>query len=94
MEHRSTLCVQNAETLYIRIQSVPHRKHIASPLLRTTGLMLFREIIAVYCEKDTEHINTLCGQNVEFFYVRSMWYMQLPLSLKGLKVSVLWDKTS
>jgi hypothetical protein len=28
--------------------------------------MLFREIIAVYCENQTEHINTLCGQNAEF----------------------------
>jgi F0F1-type ATP synthase delta subunit len=28
--------------------------------------MLFREIIAVYCENHTEHINTLCGQNGEF----------------------------
>jgi hypothetical protein len=25
--------------------------------------MLFREIIAVYCENHMEHINTLCGQN-------------------------------
>jgi hypothetical protein len=28
--------------------------------------MLFRELIAVYCENHTEHINTLCGQNAEF----------------------------
>jgi hypothetical protein len=28
--------------------------------------MLFREIIAVYCENHTEHINTLRGQNAEF----------------------------
>jgi hypothetical protein len=28
--------------------------------------MLFSEIIAVYCENHTEHINTLCGQNAEF----------------------------
>jgi hypothetical protein len=27
--------------------------------------MLFREIIAVYCENHTEHVNTLCGQNVK-----------------------------
>jgi hypothetical protein len=27
--------------------------------------MLFREIIAVYCENHTEHKNTLCGQNME-----------------------------
>jgi hypothetical protein len=28
--------------------------------------MLFREIIAVYCENHTEHKNTLCGQNAEY----------------------------
>jgi hypothetical protein len=27
-EHVNTLCGQNAETLYIRTQFVPHRKHI------------------------------------------------------------------
>jgi hypothetical protein len=27
---------------------------------------LFREIIAVYCENHTEHINTLCGQNAVY----------------------------
>jgi hypothetical protein len=31
----------------------------------TNGLMLLREIIAVYCENYTEHTNTLCGQNTE-----------------------------
>jgi hypothetical protein len=36
-EHINTLCGQNAETLYIRIQFVPHRKHIMSPLRRPTG---------------------------------------------------------
>jgi hypothetical protein len=30
--------------------------------------MLFREIIAVYCENHTEHVNTLCGQNAAFFF--------------------------
>jgi hypothetical protein len=33
--------------------------------------MLFREIIAVYCENHMEHNNTLCGQNFEFKYVKS-----------------------
>jgi hypothetical protein len=28
--------------------------------------MLFREIIAVYCENHTEHITTLCGQNAVY----------------------------
>jgi hypothetical protein len=32
--------------------------------------MLFRETVAVYCENDTEHINTLCGQNTKFLHVK------------------------
>jgi len=33
-------------------------------------LMLYREIIAVYSEIRTKHINTLCGQNVGLLYVK------------------------
>jgi hypothetical protein len=29
-------------------------------------LMLFRETAIACCEKHTEHVNTLCGQNAEF----------------------------
>jgi hypothetical protein len=29
-------------------------------------LILFGEIVAVYCEDRTEHTDTLCGQNAEF----------------------------
>jgi len=32
--------------------------------------MLYREIIAVCSEIHAEHINTLCGQNVEFVDVK------------------------
>ena len=32
--------------------------------------MLYREIIAVCSQIHTKHINTLCGQNVEFFNVK------------------------
>jgi hypothetical protein len=32
--------------------------------------MLYREIIAVCSEIDTKHINTVCGQNVEFLNVK------------------------
>jgi hypothetical protein len=31
--------------------------------------MLYREIMAVYCEIHTKHINTVCGQNVELLNV-------------------------
>jgi hypothetical protein len=37
MEHIHTLCGKNAETLYIRIQFVPYRKHNTSPLQSPTG---------------------------------------------------------
>jgi hypothetical protein len=33
--------------------------------------MLFRETVAVYCENNTEHTDTLCGRNAEFFNVKS-----------------------
>jgi hypothetical protein len=32
--------------------------------------MLYRETIAVWSEIHTKHINTLCGQNVEFVNVK------------------------
>jgi hypothetical protein len=32
--------------------------------------MLYREAIAVFSEIRTKHINTLCGQNVEFVNVK------------------------
>jgi hypothetical protein len=31
--------------------------------------MLFREIIAVYCENHKEHTNALCGQNIFYQYI-------------------------
>jgi hypothetical protein len=34
--------------------------------METDQLMLYREIIAVCSEIHTKHINTLCGQNIEF----------------------------
>jgi len=34
--------------------------------------MLCRDIITVCSEIHTKHINTLCGQNVEFFNVKLM----------------------
>jgi hypothetical protein len=33
--------------------------------------MLFRETSDDYCENHTEHTNTLCGQNAEFWYVKA-----------------------
>jgi len=32
--------------------------------------MLYREIIAVYSQIHTKHINTMCGQNIELLNVK------------------------
>jgi len=32
--------------------------------------MLYWEIMAVYCDIHTKHINTVCGQNVELLNVK------------------------
>jgi hypothetical protein len=34
--------------------------------------MLYREIIAFYCEKGTKNINALCGQNVEILMLKEV----------------------
>jgi hypothetical protein len=75
-KHINTLCGQNVEFvnvklggLYINIQSEPRSKHSIS-VIKTSQLMLYREIIAVCSEMHTKHINTLCGQNVEFVNVK------------------------
>jgi hypothetical protein len=33
--------------------------------------MLFGETVAVYFENHTEHTDTMCGQNAEFWYVKA-----------------------
>jgi hypothetical protein len=38
---------------------------------KPSRLMLFGETVAVYCENHTEHTDTLCGQNVEFWCVNA-----------------------
>jgi len=50
-------------------QSVPRSKHSVS-VIKTSQLMLYREIMAVCSEIHTKHINTVCGQNVELLNVK------------------------
>jgi hypothetical protein len=38
---------------------------------KPSRLLLFRETVAVYCENRTEHTDALCGQNVEFLYLKA-----------------------
>jgi hypothetical protein len=55
--------------LCINIQSVPRSKHWVC-VMKSSQLMLYREIIAVCSQIHTKHINTLCGQNVELLNVK------------------------
>jgi hypothetical protein len=45
--------------------------------------MLYREIIAVCSEIHTKHINTLCGQNVEFVNFKPGGTYSKQWALKG-----------
>jgi hypothetical protein len=54
--------------LYLNIQFVPHSKH--SPVIKTNQLRLCKENRGLCSEIHTKHINTLCGQNVEFLNVK------------------------
>ena len=49
----------------IKIQSVPRSKHPVS-VLKTSQLMVYREIIAVCSEIHTKHTNTMCVLVVGF----------------------------
>ena len=53
----------------LKPQSVPRNKHYIS-VIKTSQLMLYREIIAVCSQIHTNHINTLRGQEVELLNVK------------------------
>jgi hypothetical protein len=45
--------------------------------------MLYGETVAVCCENHMEHKNILCGQNAEFWYVKTGGKYRNHSSLKG-----------
>jgi len=59
----------NWNYMCVKTQSVPRSKQYVW-VIKTSQLMLYREIIAVCSEIHTEHINTLCGQKVELLNVK------------------------
>jgi hypothetical protein len=70
-KHINTLCVQNVELLNLGGTYSNHRSlngYIS--VMKTSQLMLYREIIAVCSKIHTKHMNTLCGQNVELLNVK------------------------
>jgi hypothetical protein len=82
--HVNTLCGQNVELLniklvvplglegliYITRNFSPYRAVNTLRLIKTSQLMLYREIIVLCSQIHTKHINTLCGQNIELLNVK------------------------
>jgi hypothetical protein len=55
-------------------------------ITKSNRLMLFREIIPVYCENHMEHTNTLCGQNSDFLCVKAGGAYSYRCAFKGLTI--------
>jgi hypothetical protein len=51
--------------------------------LKTSQLMLYREIIAVCSQIHTKHINILCGQNVGFVSVKLVVYIMTTMPYRA-----------
>jgi len=52
---------------YIKDSVIIAQQTHSVTVIKTSHLMLYREIIAVCSQIHTKHINTLCGQNVELY---------------------------
>ena len=78
-KHINTLSGQNVESLNVKlvVYKNPARTEGGTQsvsVIKTSELMLYREIIAVCSQIHTKHINTLCGQNVESLNVKLVVY--------------------
>ena len=72
-KHINTMCVQNVEVLNVKL--VVHivtsgLQRVKFSVIKTSQLILYRELMAVCSEFHTKHINTVCGQNVELLNVK------------------------
>jgi hypothetical protein len=67
----------------LNVQSVPRSKHCGC-VIKSSQLILYREIMSVCSEINTKHINTLCGQNVELLNVKLAVHI-VTTGLQGVK---------
>jgi len=65
----NTLCGQNVELLIAKLAVYIVTTGLQS-VIKTSQLMLYREIIPVFSEIHTKNISTVCGQNVELLNVK------------------------
>ena len=63
-KHINALCGQNVEFVNIKlaVHIVTTGLYRVKSVIKTSQLMTYREIIAVFSEIYTERINTLCGR--------------------------------
>jgi hypothetical protein len=60
--------------LNLNLKTHPVPRSTRTPfVIKTSQLMLYREIIAVCSEIHTKHTNTLCGRNAEVFSATKKW---------------------
>jgi RecB family endonuclease NucS len=94
IKHINALCGQNVEFLGIKPGGT-YSNHLdlkgSISVIKSSQLMLYREIIALCSQIHTERINTLCGENVEFLNVKPGGTYSNHLALRG-SISVI--KTS
>ena len=79
--HKYTVWAER-RIVYIDPVRTAQKTHPVS-VIQTSQLMLYREIIAVCSQIHTKHINTLCGQNVEFVNVKLVVHIVTTELLKG-----------
>ena len=68
-KHINTLCGQNVELLNVKLAVYIVTTGLQW-VIKTSQLMLYREIITVCSQIHTKYINTLCGHDLEFVNVK------------------------
>jgi hypothetical protein len=70
--------------MYVYIFSPYRAVNTAVSAIKTSQLMLYRDIMAVCSEIHKKHINKLCGQNVVFCNIRLVVHI-LTIGTKRIK---------
>jgi len=62
-KHTNTVCGQNVEVVNVKlvVRIVTTGIQVVKSVIKTSQLMLYREIIAICSQVHTKHSNTLCG---------------------------------
>lgn len=92
-DHMSSASMQDSE-LYITPFPEEHRpklhwcERLITPTIpvrcKANCLILFTEVIAIYCENETTDIDAMCGENEEFLNVNKGGTCILSLCYKGV----------